>query len=638
MSWTDIFPVFTDEQISQYQQNATQEEIAMLDEWLGVTKVVNPRKGKHLVAASLFWKNHRQAEGELPEITRELMMNARKLNLVSRYSPWEHYVLPLLRGAEELRAIRPDVVFRVYLAADLEFLVEDFLRHDCEIHLMRSSSIRHNPGAMWRFLALGEAGRWVTITDADRAPLLVHDVERTEKTLGGGFGFWRVPYVFDGEKHNDHPGYYRTAIACHFGAAGGQPVELMMKAFLWHTLRDTMTNECEVRVGERTVKLPIFGTKWPDYGFDEWFLNAVMYPRLAFDGVATFFPTNGNGPGASHWFALDIEYVTWANPKSEVIYFGETEVFDRIKDRKSKAHAESPILHRMIAERRSKRHGVRKLEIAGDPGRLTLVVARYREDLEWLVGLPEDVTVVVYNKGEEITDEKVLGRIDHLEALPNQGRESDTYLHHLENYGHDGDEHWTAFTQGDPFSHNPAFLQLLRHRDAWADVQSLTSYYLSHGQTPPHVLREVQDSEWIRGIPVRTELSSARSLGNLNWQDSESAYRVFRDYAEFHQLPPGWSLTGHFIEQCGLAELAEEAWRAVIVRYAYAAVFAVRNERLSRIPKVCIPKMRELACEHYSGPWMYERLWLHLFGHPFVTEEGFRLAENGNLALATAIS
>lgn len=200
MSWTDIFPVFSDEQVTEYQKDATREDEALLTEWLGVAKVINPRQGRHLVAASLFWKNNRQSEGELPEITRELMMNAGKLGLVSRYSPWEHYVLPLLRGAEELRASRPEVVFRVYLAADLEFLVEDFLKHDCEIYLMKSSSIRHNPGAMWRFLALEEAGRWVTITDADRAPLLVHDVARTEETLGGGFGFWRVPYVFDGRR------------------------------------------------------------------------------------------------------------------------------------------------------------------------------------------------------------------------------------------------------------------------------------------------------------------------------------------------------------------------------------------------------------------------------------------------------
>lgn len=614
-----MFPVFTDEQVAQYQAEASADELAMLEEWCGVAKTINPQNGKHLVVANLFWKNCGKDEGDLPPITREVLMNARELGLVSRFAPWDHYVRPLLHGAAELKEKHPEVVFRVYLAADLEFLVEDLVAVGCEVMLMKSSSIRHNPGAMWRFLAMEEHGRWVTITDSDRAHMVVHDVERTEEIMSSGLGFWRAPYVFDALRNNDHPGFYRTANACHLGVVGGYPVELLMKAFLWHTVRGTMPNQCLVGVGDKAVRLPIFGTDWPSYGFDEWFLNAVMYPRLAFSGVATFYPTNGTGPVASHWLAMDIEYVTWANPRSEVIYFGETDLFGKLAEDRKSPPAESEILTRMLGEKRS----TRKKQVLHFPGRqdrLTVAVARYNENLDWITKLPGDVTVAVYNKGENIVEPKILARIDHLETLPNEGREADTYLHHLENYEHDTEETWTVFTQGDPFPHNPSFLYLLNHRDAWAEVQALTSYYLGNGHTPPRVLTELQDSEWVRGIPVRTEISSARSLGNMSWQDGEAAYRCFRDYAEFYQVPHGWSLTGHFIESCGLISLAEEAWRAVTVRYAYAAIFAVRNDRLSMIPQECIPKMRKLACEHYSVGYMYERLWLHLFGQPFVTE------------------
>ena len=76
-----------------------------------------------------------------------------------------------------------------------------------------------------------------------------------------------------------------------------------------------------------------------------------------------------------------------------------------------------------------------------------------------------------------------------------------------------------------------------------------------------------------------------------------------------------------------VTELAEQAWQAVLVRYAYAGIFAVRNERLSLIPKKCLPRMRELACDHYFGPYMYERLWLHLFGLPFVSENAVSAIE-----------
>ena len=90
MSWTDIFPVFTDDQIEEFQREATPGDHALLEEWCGIAEVINPKEGRHVVAASLFWKNSTDTEGELPPISRELMMTARKRGLVSRFAPWDH--------------------------------------------------------------------------------------------------------------------------------------------------------------------------------------------------------------------------------------------------------------------------------------------------------------------------------------------------------------------------------------------------------------------------------------------------------------------------------------------------------------------------------------------------------------------
>ncbi|MCW1915663.1 DUF3431 domain-containing protein [Luteolibacter sp. GHJ8] len=622
MSWTDIFPVFTDEQVEEFQQKATPEDHALLEEWCGVAEIINPREGRHLVAASLFWKNSTTAEGDLPPISRELMKDARKQGLVSRFAPWDHYVQPLIDGAKSLGADRPDVVFRVYLAADLRFLVEDLVSAGCEVFLMKGSSLRHNPGAMWRFLAIEEGeDRLITITDSDRAPMVIHDIVRTEEILSSGLGLWRAPYVYGGVANNDDPGFYRTMNACHFGVRGGRPIGLLMRAFLWHSSKETMPCQCTIQNGEATVHLPIFGSNWPSYGFDEWFLNAAVYPRWAETGVATFYPAIGAGPSPSHWFTLDIEYVTWANPASEVIYFGQpSRISALLKQRHPKA-AESPILDRLRKSKlASRRNLIPEPAREWEKGRATLAVARYREDLEWLLEVPEDITIAVYNKGPEISDPRLLERINHLQVLPNRGREADTYLHHLQSYPHDSGENWTIFVQGDPFPHSPNFLALLRHRDAWKDVQALTGMYKDDNHTPPWLLRELQDDEWIRGLAVRTEYSSARSLGNMSWNDGEGAYRCFQDYADFYNLPRGWSLTGHFVEKCGLVPIAEEAWRAVVVRYAYAAIFAVKNSQLGLIPKHRIEAMREMTWEHYSIGFMFERMWLHLFGLPFLTE------------------
>ena len=52
---------------------------------------------------------------------------------MTRFAPWEHYVAPLLRGAEKLHGERKDAVLRVYLAEDLEFLADDFIQRGCEV-------------------------------------------------------------------------------------------------------------------------------------------------------------------------------------------------------------------------------------------------------------------------------------------------------------------------------------------------------------------------------------------------------------------------------------------------------------------------------------------------------------------------
>lgn len=59
-----------------------------------------------------------------------------------------------------------------------------------------------------------------------------------------------------------------------------------------------------------------------------------------------------------------------------------------------------------------------------------IVMARYNEDVSWLGPLRE--RCIVYNKGQELASADGLKRVV---SLPNVGRESHTYLHHIvENY------------------------------------------------------------------------------------------------------------------------------------------------------------------------------------------------------------
>lgn len=313
MSWTSIFPVLTDEMVKEYQSESSGEERRELDSCFAVERVVNPAPYKrHVVSFSLFWKNPRQSDPDLPPLDRKTLKHAGRRGLVTRYEPWYHYVKPLLDAASELLPKLPEVTFRVYLAKDLEFLVKDLIRAGCEVRLMKGSSIRHNPGAMWRFLALEDKDRLVTFCDSDKAPMVGPDILRTEETKNAGLGFWRVPVWGDVASDGTVP--YRPMFGGQFGTCANLPMRRLMKAFVWHHRRGSISSVCRLPgCGERSIT----GAVWPDYGFDEYFLTAAVYPRLARRGVITFLPSDAR----SQFVPFDIEYVTWANPRSEVVYF-----------------------------------------------------------------------------------------------------------------------------------------------------------------------------------------------------------------------------------------------------------------------------------------------------------------------------
>lgn len=324
MSWTDVFPYFGDEGLEAFDAGATEPERENLAGLFRVADIINSKPARHVVSASLFWKPMVPSDEEVPALTKELLRNPAAYGLVARQdNPWEYYVEPLLDGARILTDAKPDVAFRVYLANDMAFAIPELVAAGCEVYLMESSSIGMQPGMMWRFLALEHEGL-VTVTDSDRAREVIYDVERTQLVAEAGLAHWRVAYTCGREEtRRALPTHYRPILACHFGSALAYPMEHLMAAFLWNCGRGEVATE--ISLGPE-MKKAIMGTQWPDYGFDEWFLQTAFYPRMVFHGVLTFVPWNDRK--LNQWFALDIEYCTWANPKSEILYHGEP-VVDR---------------------------------------------------------------------------------------------------------------------------------------------------------------------------------------------------------------------------------------------------------------------------------------------------------------------
>ncbi|WP_367871107.1 hypothetical protein [Luteolibacter sp. Populi] len=322
MSWTDIFPLLDDSMIEAFEAGVTTAEREEFAEWFEVKEIHRPDgKGndahespeKHVVSVTLFWKHVNGGDPDLPVPTRDLLIDARRLGLVKRFSPWDCYIDPIFLYGPDAMKRHPEASFRIYLAADLDFLIPELIGAGWEVHLMRSPSIRYCPGGFWRFLALEEAGTLVTVIDSDRIGQVSGDIERTELMNRLGLSLWRVPGYYNADTSKEVR--YRPILGGHFGARGGSiPVRKLIETFIWHWRHGSLPLTANIPgYGERPMKF----ANWPDYGFDEWFQLAAMYPHLAPGGTLSFIPVDAR----SMLLPVDIEYATWANPKSETVYF-----------------------------------------------------------------------------------------------------------------------------------------------------------------------------------------------------------------------------------------------------------------------------------------------------------------------------
>lgn len=150
----------------------------------------------------------------------------------------------------------------------------------------------------------------VSILDADILDSRRELVRRADCLRTCDLPTWRRPNANVPEV--DHGGWfvYRSMIAWPLATRVRLPIRRLLEAFVWHTLRGDIPSVLEYPGKGR---IPYFGTRWPGYGFDEWFLSVALYPRLAARGMLT--DVSATSPGYA--FPLDLEYAAWANPLSE---------------------------------------------------------------------------------------------------------------------------------------------------------------------------------------------------------------------------------------------------------------------------------------------------------------------------------
>ena len=193
-----------------------------------------------------------------------------------------------------------------------------------------------------------------------------------------------------------------------------------------------------------------------------------------------------------------------------------------------------------------------------------LVVARFRENLNWLRRVPRSIRRTVYDKsGEPPT---VPGAI----PLPNVGREAHTYLHHIvERY--DTLAEATIFCQGHPFDHAPSLHRTLRE--------------LAAGSLA------IADFLW---------------LGFLIDRDDAQGARLFQHWSKNPERRP-----------LPMADFSRAVWDAPApaeVVFHGGAQFIVSATCIRRQPLAFYTRALAAACSIPDAAHCFERTWDRVFG------------------------
>lgn len=214
----------------------------------------------------------------------------------------------------------------------------------------------------------------------------------------------------------------------------------------------------------------------------------------------------------------------------------------------------------------------------------SLVVSRYREDVDWLRSV--GMRVYLYNKGEPVHG---LPPFVTQIMRPNTGREAETMLHHIVTH-YDRLTPHTIFTQAEPFSHCPDFLE--RIKATWVTATSLATRYLE--QYPAPEIKALDLVETINGFEVR--YGDARIQTDYPW---------FNDKA--------W----HYIFDC---PVPEHLW------FGYSATWSVPDYQIRWRPIEFYMWLQSICDSGESGhshthpcpinPWSLEAMWKAIWSGP----------------------
>ena len=243
---------------------------------------------------------------------------------------------------------------------------------------------------------------------------------------------------------------------------------------------------------------------------------------------------------------------------------------------------------------------------------LTIVVARYEEDVQWTEAYSDICTL--YNKGES----KPNASLPFIFRLENTGREGHTYLYHIiSNY-----ESLSAnivFTQADPFPHNPTILCAIDAIEQTRSIQPLGYIYSD----------KIPSKELVNAAARVTDYGLKYMISKINRNlqivspvafDDAGINQFIQDHTYIYSRQAHMSLVNAFLERCRvpLHNTTTSDFDSLIP-FSFAGLFKVNREVVRVHSKETYTNIiRELTLIHPQGGlngYILERVWLYIFGY-----------------------
>jgi hypothetical protein len=243
-----------------------------------------------------------------------------------------------------------------------------------------------------------------------------------------------------------------------------------------------------------------------------------------------------------------------------------------------------------------------------------IVISCFREDLSWIESIPSDIDIIIYRKDEDHDPyENLKNKVVFKEFfLPNIGRETDTYLHHIINNYNNLKKH-TIFTQGNPFCHNPNFLEFLKQKNTFEDLQPLSTQ-INLSLPPPSLfdLNINSSMNHFSKLKVFCPLISIYTLQPIHFYDPPIGW-MYGDSLKFLNLKEGQSPIKELLKMCNFKLNFNDMKISSVHHWCMGAIFSVNKKRILQHSKKSYQSIKTVNESHYSIGYLMERSWMLLF-------------------------